>query len=526
MPHFVFANDNEIASKSADGISPAAFPDVCISPGPPPPPGGIPIPYPNTCFAKDLTKVSKTVFIKKKGAALENKSYFSKSTGDEPATLPLKKGVVSGNITGKCFFQSWSMNVKIEGKGVARHMDLVSHNHGSPGNILTNKYISVFKNSPDCKKDRDRIAKACKPKPPEKKKKKGKKSIFKTLGNLASFPDNAAKAAYGKLGYKPNAANKWVEDYCDGLWIKPTAGTERFKEAQEKINELLEIAQSKTKIMQRALDEIWSLAQDSVSTWFLVKQGLKLGGKALVKNLIGGAAATTGIGTVITAGMAAWTVSDVISTATTIAQKVGPEALQHIEDLKNMDQLQEKAAQLAKEYKENPSKAMADLQTVIAAANPCLRARKCQLVPYNKTDALDAAKKGQGCCPGQTGHHVLPDAMFKGKKCYGGHGAAPTICLEGANNSHGSHGKAHSNLFKSMEQYRKSTGKDKMSYPEARDRAVEAVPAPYCSKKCLKAQLDAFYEKCKNEKVDAIAGSHKDGTLPGPTPGGGGSFGN
>ena len=95
MPHHVYANNNEVASKSADGTTRALATDVCISPGPPPPPGGVPVPYNNTCYARDLTKVTKTVFIKGKGAAMEDYSYFSTSTGDEPATLPLKKGVIS-----------------------------------------------------------------------------------------------------------------------------------------------------------------------------------------------------------------------------------------------------------------------------------------------------------------------------------------------------------------------------------------------------------------------------------------------
>ena len=528
MPHHVYANDNEIASKSANGSSIACFPDVCISPGPPPPPGGIPVPYPNSCFARDLTRISKTVFIKRKGAALENHSYFKTSFGDEPATPALKKGVVTSTIKGKCYFQSWSMNVKIEGKGVARHMDTVSHNHTNTANAHVQKYMSIFNNSKACSGDRNAIKKHCKPK--KEKKKKGvkrKKSLFKTLGNVLTFPDEMARKAYGYN--KPNMKNSWIDDYCDGLWIKPTNRSKEFKKAKEQLNELLEIAQSKTAIMQRALDEIFELAKGNVSTWFLVKQGLKLGGKALVKNIIGGAAGATGVGLVVTAGMATWTVSDVIKTATTIAEKVGPEAMEHLKDLTDMDKLQKMAKDKLQEYKDDPMKAMADAQSAKAKLSPCLKARKCQLFPYSRTStARKQAKSGNACCPGQTGHHIMPDAMIKGRPCYeskGGRGAAPTMCMEGADNSHGSHGRTHKKLYRSMEEYRTKNNTDKISYEDAKKKALDALPFTGCSRPCLEAQLDSFYSKCKTAKLDAIAGSNKDDTLSPPSTGGGGSLG-
>src|SRR5690242_9139259 len=101
MPRFVFANGNEIAAKSADGASIACQPDVCFSPGAPMP--GVPVPYPNSVFARDLDNLSRTVFIKGTGAALEDKSYFSTSYGDEPATPGMKKGIISGKIQGRAY---------------------------------------------------------------------------------------------------------------------------------------------------------------------------------------------------------------------------------------------------------------------------------------------------------------------------------------------------------------------------------------------------------------------------------------
>jgi hypothetical protein len=144
----------------------------------------------------------------------------------------------------------------------------------------------------------------------------------------------------------------------------------------------------------------------------------KLGGlalRSLAKNVVGGAAAVTGVGTIVTAGMAAWTITDFVSTATELAEQLGPLAQEHLDDLLNVDRLQAMARERLAEYRENPTKFMADGMTARAATDPCLRARKCMLVPFNQTGAVRASRHGQGCCPGQTGHHILPGAMFEGQ---------------------------------------------------------------------------------------------------------------
>lgn len=134
MADQVFANGRELSCKAGDGKSICAFPDVCFSP-PAPPPTGVPIPYPNTGMDSDTTSGSKTVKVSGKEVMLRDKSYFKKSAGDEAATPALKKGVITGKIQGKVYFASWSMDVKIEGQNVVRHLDMTTHNHGSmPGN--------------------------------------------------------------------------------------------------------------------------------------------------------------------------------------------------------------------------------------------------------------------------------------------------------------------------------------------------------------------------------------------------------
>ncbi len=128
MGHEVYANGLCIAAKTAGGVAPTCFPDVCHSP-PGPVKVGTPLPYPNTAFAKDTTNGSTTVFIEGKEIMQRDKSFFKTSVGNEPATPAFKKGAITNVIKGKCYFKSWSMNVFVEGYNVCRHTDSTTHNH-------------------------------------------------------------------------------------------------------------------------------------------------------------------------------------------------------------------------------------------------------------------------------------------------------------------------------------------------------------------------------------------------------------
>ncbi|MCY1281876.1 hypothetical protein D9M70_306960 [compost metagenome] len=520
MAHHVYANDNEIASKSADGKSSAAFPDTCFSP-PTPPAGGVPIPYPNTCFARDISNGSRTVFIAGMEIALQHKSYFRTSTGDEPATPGLKKGINSGKIKGKCYFVSWSPNVKVEGLCVTRHLDWVTHNHSNPANALQQQYISERIPGDACKDDRDRIKKKCKEesaKDAEKRKAPSarKRSFGKRLESIASIPDDAAKKAL-KYKRQHGGMNSWVDDHCDGLWVKPMNGVKAFEDAKKQVNELADIiSMDPVSLGKKIFGELVDLAYERMGRWFVIRKLGGLAARSVLKNLIGGAAGATGIGLVVTGAMAAWTIADVVSTATDIAKVLGPEGLEILDDLMDLDKLKEKAKEKFGEYTKSPDKFMADLMSAQAARSPCLRARKCMLVPYRQTSAARAAKSGKGCCPGQTGHHVIPGAVFKGNDCYKGkHKDAPSMCVEGVNNSHGSHGKAHTKLEGKL-QRRKLPNGTPVSYKQMRDAAIEAVQeagAGDCSEKCLQAQLDEYYKSCnKGDEKNLNAHSGKNST--------------
>lgn len=127
MGNSVFADKMGIFHKNSGG-SGKAFPDVCLSP-PPPPTGPMPVPYPNSLMASDLTKGSKSVKFQGAEGALENASEVATSTGDEAGTQG--GNVVTHKTKGKGFFMAWSFFVKVEGKGICRHMDPMGQNSAS-----------------------------------------------------------------------------------------------------------------------------------------------------------------------------------------------------------------------------------------------------------------------------------------------------------------------------------------------------------------------------------------------------------
>lgn len=155
----VYANGDEIACKAGDGKVIAAFPDVCLTP-PPPPAGPLPVPYPDTSFSKDMKEGSKTVQIKGEEVMLKDASYYKTSPlGDEAATNGQGAGVVTHVITGKTYFVAWSMDVQFEGQNVDRHTDLTTSNHASPmANAQVPMLNAAFMAPPDEEPEDDKCA--------------------------------------------------------------------------------------------------------------------------------------------------------------------------------------------------------------------------------------------------------------------------------------------------------------------------------------------------------------------------------
>ena len=120
MPATVGVNFMTVVHQASSGTS-IAFPDVCKTPSPA---GPIPIPYPNIAMSSDTDKGSETVKCDGNPICLKD-SNFMTSTGDEAGSAG---GVASSKTKGKAEFINYSFDVKVDGKNVARALDLMLHN--------------------------------------------------------------------------------------------------------------------------------------------------------------------------------------------------------------------------------------------------------------------------------------------------------------------------------------------------------------------------------------------------------------
>lgn len=214
MSNEVYANNMEVSCKQASGKSICAFPDVCFTPPQTPAtPPGVPIPYPNTGMATDTSSGSTSVKISGQEVMLKNKSYFKKSTGDEAGCAP-KKGVITSKIMGKVYFTAWSMDVKVEGENIVRHMDMTTHNHGSTPNTGPQIYLDrmAMANIPGCETERNNVEAACSP--PETK------AQCPSNAKVAAAKDK--KDALGKLakGKPSNSPEALAQEAAKGDWNK------------------------------------------------------------------------------------------------------------------------------------------------------------------------------------------------------------------------------------------------------------------------------------------------------------------
>jgi hypothetical protein len=134
----VGVNKMSVVHASSSGVSPS-FPDVCKTPSPA---GPIPIPYPNIAQSSDTASGTKKVKCDGESVCVEN-SNFKMSSGDEAGSAG--GGVASNKIKGKAEFVNYSFDVKFEGKGVARALDLMLHNDKNtpPFPVLQGPVIAI-----------------------------------------------------------------------------------------------------------------------------------------------------------------------------------------------------------------------------------------------------------------------------------------------------------------------------------------------------------------------------------------------
>lgn len=520
----VYANDLEIACKASDGKSVASFPDPCFSP-PAPSAGWIVVPYANTAFAKDATNGSKTVFIGGKPVMLKDKSFFKTSTGNEAAAGP--KGVATGTKKGKAYFRSWSMNVKVEGLNVCRHTDLMTHNHNPVnGNTGAWSYLSESTQS-KCKDEIDNINNEC-----DVSKKEQKKFIDRQKER------NTKRIKAGKRP-KMVRPKTWKDEHCMSLLFKPNPDA--------LVKRLSEIEKDAKDLYEDLSGEVLSIAGN-----LAVEAGVNYGERVLIKHgtatAVGAVGAVTGPGVVVTEGAAhlVAAVIDVIDAVISLVSFASDlyGAWDQISGMKNMileipEKIKEINSMRGNEGKKKElRKKLVEEAREAAENDDCLAARKCMLVPYRSqhqlneqgnnvqtvqgveeirpgrldTDMMGTIGMGHssGCCPGQTGHHLIPGAWVRGVCTSYNHGKAPVICAEGQSQNDGSHKTLHDHLNNALADKggNKKYPKDQViemaidshrkTYADSGDCTVCIGEHP-CSKECLRAQLEEAYKGCTAE---------------------------
>jgi len=255
--------------------------------------------------------------------------------------------------------------------------------------------------------------------------------------------------------------------------------------------------------------------------------GAVLGGE-LGASLCGAAATADTVLDTIEGAVDIWNNKDAI--ADRIAKLKG--AIESVDELKqNVEDL----ANLEGEEKRKKKEEIYDKITESVNNDPCLKARRCQLIPYKNNTIVASQAKGatpmdkafkldqkKGCCPGQRAHHIIPETKFDGCDNYTKeiHNGAPTVCAEGGHSS-GTHGKLHGktddNTDKMVngEYEHTSTGCNgnasslKCTIEASSDAFVKTFKGSKCKKKCIKEQLEKYYKdlgctmvpKNKNGKV-------------------------
>jgi len=468
----VFANDREVACKVASGKSTCCFPDMCHAP-----PKGDPLPFPNTAYAKDLQKGSRSVLITGKPVAKRDVSYFSTSTCNEPATEAFPKGVVTHTLTGKAYFASWSMDVKIEKKNVCRHIDTMTHNHASkPGNTGPWKYFDEATKKGKCEGEEEKINEAC----------CGDATVrdcdwkSEHCMDLSDYPYQSKKFLDAQKNLDTTVGNmqELAKQLAEMLDLDPTEIAAEMAATQAE------------KVFDKIKDKISQRATQSVGRSAVAKGGAKVVGRVALKfvPIIGWASLAYDAYSV-----AKW------------AMETGPEdLLEDLEKIKKYKQGLMKKLDYAKEVEHMP-----DL-VQHGKDNECLKARRCLLSPYQPS----------ACCPNQTGHHLIPKASFKHKvpvspnaraRSRGrakpkvesipgwekyNQARAPVVCVEGTGHStpRSTHAKIHEKYNKVFEKKAKGA---KVSYEKASKAAVDSHQDVFgsseCAPECLEAQLDAYH---------------------------------
>jgi hypothetical protein len=116
-------NGLSLVHRGSGGVSRATLSDVCRTP-----PGQAPLPYENVAFSRHLASFPRSVRVDGGHPPAHAVSIFAVSEGDEAGALG---GVVSGTVAGAASWLTYSIDVKIEGRGACRLTDKMLHNSGN-----------------------------------------------------------------------------------------------------------------------------------------------------------------------------------------------------------------------------------------------------------------------------------------------------------------------------------------------------------------------------------------------------------
>lgn len=365
----------------------------------------------------------------------------------------------------------------------------------SAPNTATTYYLDDKLKDNLCQKDFGDIDKACPPETDDQKAAKLKKQPG-LLGKLKPRPKNPAD--------KPkNPKENWVHDHCEFLMIKPSSPDEMLAELEQIPKKLAE--DLGLKALEAAKDKLTQELTEAIEKKVAEVLAKKVAGRLVVR----AASVLTGpLCLFINGAMVAYDAYDLPRTWDQVKngfpemQKKVTDATSKFDNAKKQVGDMQKALDHYKDPKTGKMKKEAlvsDMMKGAAKMNDCIRKRKCLLIRFNRTKKHP--KDGTGCCPGQTGHHVLPSAMFAGCSAYK-EDAAPTICAEGTTNTHGSHGDTHRLLKGILGKLEDPQGNlIPQGAPITKDQAIEAgalsvkksFPESGCDPDCIKAQLKAFY---------------------------------
>lgn len=313
----------------------------------------------------------------------------------------------------------------------------------------------------------------------------------------------------------------WKDDHCGSLLFNPNMDPRSLQGTMDKL----------VTGTQEMKNDLLSIV-DEIAPDIAKEMAVSYGQRALARQ---GAAALCGPGAVVCTGaMAVWNIASGLWSAWSAWDEISNIKGMVEDQLKRLNEIQGHANEVIDAIDDPAARKqlqdeMVEQMEAAVTADQCLQARRCFLVPYwvkelqvpryNKSPTGRNAAGGsaglfdrepfnlsdsRGCCPGQTGHHLIPESWLKegsgvqkANRCTNyNHGAAPTACVEGYDGRYGSHGEAHGHLNDVLRD-REAVGKP-ITTREAIDLAVEGYTKPGsvgedCDKACIRVQLERYY---------------------------------